>query len=648
MTTEAYIESSLPSQQVAELHRLMTEEVKEVAVFFMDPDGIITVWNRAAEDMKGYTAEEAIGSHLEILYTHEDRARGWAQHNLAKARDEGFYREETWRRRKDGSLFWARIALTGLRDAEGRLVGFSKITVDLTDHKQLERCVKEREETRRVLRAANAGLWSWDSKIERIDVCANFLALLGYPGSDTSMSPVTWLSFVDPDQRDQVARRFDEVRQAGPGTPFSVELRMCRQDGSCGWYHLHADWHQENENDAPVLSGVLVDIDELKRTGDELRGAMTKLQAEDRRKDEFLAMLAHELRNPLAPIRSAAEMLKVARLSQERVQKTSQVIARQVNHMTSLIDDLLDVSRVTRGLVSLERTPLDLNRLLTDAAEQVNPLIGSKQHALVLHLSSHPAIVMGDEKRLVQVVTNLLNNAAKYTPPGGQLGLSTEISGDRVLLRVRDNGIGMRPDLVGRVFDLFAQAERTPDRSTGGLGIGLALAKSLVELHGGELRAESAGLGAGSTFSVSLPLLDHQAPGEAATPPTDAGRGLPRSVRIMVVDDNVDAAEMIAMYLEEMGHEVAVEHTAARTLLLATSWGAQVYLLDIGLPEIDGYELVRRLRAMPETQGAVFIALTGYGHDSDRQRALAAGFHHHLVKPADPQKLAALLASLHG
>jgi CheY-like chemotaxis protein/two-component sensor histidine kinase len=352
------------------------------------------------------------------------------------------------------------------------------------------------------------------------------------------------------------------------------------------------------------------------------------------------------LRNPLAPIRSAAEMLKVARLTDERVQKTSQVIARQVNHMTSLIDDLLDVSRVTRGLVNLEKAPLDLNRLLTDAAEQVNPLIRSKQHSLTMALSPEPAMVMGDEKRLVQVVTNLLNNAAKYTQAGGQLRLSTEKQGDHVLLQVHDDGIGMRSDLVGRVFDLFAQAERTPDRSTGGLGIGLALAKSLVELHGGELKAESEGLGKGSTFSVRLPLLVNQA-STGTSAPDPAKARLPKSLRIMVVDDNVDASEMIAMYLEEMGHEVAVEHTAERTLLLATSWGAQVYLLDIGLPEIDGYELVRRLREMPETSGAVFIALTGYGHESDRQRALAAGFQHHLVKPADPQKLTSMLSSLH-
>ena len=646
MSTDAYIASSLPSHQLAELHRLMTEEVKEVAVFFMNPDGIITVWNRAAEVMKGYNADEAIGSHLEMLYTHEDRARGWAQHNLGEARKHGFYREETWRRRKDGTLFWARIALTGLRDDTGPLVGFSKITLDLTDHKQLERCVKEREQTRRVLRAANAGMWSWNPKIERIDVCANFLALLGYPGSDTSMSPATWLSFVDTVDREEVARRFAQACDAGPGAPFAIELRMCRRDGSCGWFHLHADWHQETDDDPPVLSGVQVDIDELKRTGEELREAWEKLKAEDRRKDEFLAMLAHELRNPLAPIRSAAEMLKVARLTDERVQKTSQVIARQVNHMTSLIDDLLDVSRVTRGLVNLEKAPLDLNRLLTDAAEQVNPLIRSKQHSLTMALSPEPAMVMGDEKRLVQVVTNLLNNAAKYTQAGGQLRLSTEKQGDHVLLQVHDDGIGMRSDLVGRVFDLFAQAERTPDRSTGGLGIGLALAKSLVELHGGELKAESEGLGKGSTFSVRLPLLVNQA-STGTSAPDPAKARLPKSLRIMVVDDNVDASEMIAMYLEEMGHEVAVEHTAERTLLLATSWGAQVYLLDIGLPEIDGYELVRRLREMPETSGAVFIALTGYGHESDRQRALAAGFQHHLVKPADPQKLTSMLSSLH-
>ncbi|VWX61074.1 Histidine kinase [Burkholderiales bacterium 8X] len=643
---ERYLASSLPDDQLAEFHRLMNEEIKEVAVFFMNTDGIITVWNRAAEEMKGYNAEEAIGQHLEILYTHEDRKRGWAQHNLRKAREEGFYREETWRRRKDGTLFWARIALTGLRDHSGTLIGFSKVTVDLTDHKMLESCVKEREETRRVLRAAHAGLWSWCPDTDRVEVCANFLGLLGYPSRDTAMTLDEWLPFVDDEDRPRVVAALEHSRDRRPGEPFSMDLRLCQRDRTCRWFHMHADWHRDGDTAPYVLSGVCVDVDELKSTGRQLESAVEKLRLEDARKDEFLAMLAHELRNPLAPIRSAAELLKIARLDDGRVRKTSDIIARQVDHMTSLVDDLLDVSRVTRGLVQLEMAPVDFDQAVADAVEQVGPLIRGRQHQLDLQMAPGPVSVRGDKKRLVQIIANLLNNAAKFTREGGRILLKTEVRGGSIVLSVIDNGIGMPPDLVEHAFDLFVQAKRTPDRSTGGLGLGLALVKSLTELHDGEVRVASDGLGGGSTFEVSLPMLAvAPAPVEsgAASHRTAARR---RPVRVLVVDDNVDAAQMLAMFLEELGHQVAVEHAAISALERSRRQDFDVCLLDIGLPDIDGNELARRLRAEPETAHLMLIAITGYGQESDRDSALKAGFNHHLVKPVDPAKLAPLLDAI--
>lgn len=524
-----YLASSLPEHQIAELHRLMTEEIKEVAVFFMDPQGVITIWNRAAEEMKGYTAQEAIGSHLSLLYTEKDRARNWPQHNLDQAREHGFYKEETWRKRKDGNLFWARIALTALRDHSGQHVGFSKITVDLTEHKLLEQCVKEKEE--------------------------------------------------------------------------------------------------------------------IKRVQEELSQAVHKLKDADARKDEFLAMLAHELRNPLAPIRAAAELLRIAKLDENRVHKTSEIIARQVGHMTSLVDDLLDVSRVTRGLVQLEMKPVDIRQIVTDAVEQVNPLVRARRHHLALHLSPDAAMVLGDPKRLVQVMANLLNNAAKYTREGGHIVLTSEVRGEGVLLSVTDDGIGMEPELVARVFDLFTQAERTPDRTSGGLGLGLALVKSLVELHGGTVQSASEGRGKGSKFTVCLPLMQQQT---EVVPPRPANRPsqTPKPLRVMVVDDNADAAEMLAMFLEASGHEVMVEHGAPQALERARAESPDVCLLDIGLPEIDGNELAHRLRTQPETANSVLIAVTGYGQEQDRKAALAAGFRHHLVKPVDPAQLVVLLAEI--
>ena len=371
-----------------------------------------------------------------------------------------------------------------------------------------------------------------------------------------------------------------------------------------------------------------------------------KLRDADRRKDEFLAMLAHELRNPLAPIGAAAHLLRLGRLDDERVRHTSQIIGRQVDHMSHLINDLLDVSRVTRGLVELDMAPVDIRHVVTDAIEQVAPLMQKRRHHLHSHIPPDTTIVMGDKKRLVQVLANILNNAAKYTDEGGAIGLTSEVRADQVLIEVVDNGIGMTPELAARAFDLFAQAERSSDRSAGGLGLGLALVKSLVELHGGSVTCHSAGPGQGSCFRVCLPRLAAVSAPGAAGAETDTAPTSGQPLRVLVVDDNADAAAMLAMVLESFGHQVQVEHGSLAALARARSAPPDAAILDIGLPDIDGYELAARLRAQPETRAAVLVAVTGYGHDSDRRKALAAGFDHHLVKPADPARLTAILAAI--
>ncbi|HEX8479681.1 MAG TPA: ATP-binding protein, partial [Telluria sp.] len=351
-----------------------------------------------------------------------------------------------------------------------------------------------------------------------------------------------------------------------------IEVPYTFVDGSCGWIESRA---------YPALDGGLAfffrDITERKATQD-------KLEEADRRKDEFLAMLAHELRNPLAPIGAAAELLQMVKLDEQRVRQTSQIIGRQVRHMTSLVDDLLDVSRVTRGLVELDNAPLDVRQIVTDAVEQVTPLIQARRHHFALHMPPETTMVMGDRKRLVQVVANLLNNAAKYTPEGGNLVLEVEAHAAQVVIQVADDGIGMAPELAARAFDLFAQAERSADRSSGGLGLGLALVNSLVELHGGTVTCESAGLGQGSRFAVCLPRLapEHQQPGFLPGPGVQLQENA--SLRILVVDDNADAALLLAMLLEASGHEVLVEHGSRRALEVARQTAPQVCLLDIGLP----------------------------------------------------------------
>jgi signal transduction histidine kinase/ActR/RegA family two-component response regulator len=428
------------------------------------------------------------------------------------------------------------------------------------------------------------------------------------------------------------------------GTPFvghSVPLDVARESGA-PLERRYLDFiYQPIRDAAGAVVGIFVegsDVTVRKQVEDELRAA-------NRQKDQFLAMLAHELRNPLAPITTAAQLLKLGHLDARAIRNASDIIARQAEHMTDLVNDLLDVSRVTRGLVTLEREELDVNAVVAGALEQVRPLIESKRHSLTIQLSGEPVHVMGDRTRLVQVLSNILNNAAKYTPPGGQILLRVAATGDRVLVTVSDNGIGIEPDVLPYIFELFTQAERTPDRSQGGLGIGLALVKSLVALHGGTVDARSEAPGRGSEFEICLPRLD-----AAARPTMEEAGGAPAArtqpLRVMVVDDNQDAAQMLAMLLEVQGHAVTVEYDGRGALKRARLERPQVMLLDIGLPDTDGYALARQLRAIPELRGATLVALTGYGQNEDRRLAQEAGFDHHLVKPADLDRVGEILAQV--
>jgi K+-sensing histidine kinase KdpD len=401
-----------------------------------------------------------------------------------------------------------------------------------------------------------------------------------------------------------------------------------------------------DEHGRPVrFPGVLLDIEERRRVEAERDRMLESLKLSDRRKDEFLAMLAHELRNPLAPINTAAHVLRLSGADPRRVADASEVIARQVGHMTRLVDDLLDVSRVTRGLVQLEREAVDMRTVVATAVEQVKPLVQSRRHDLRTQVGASACTVEGDYHRLVQIVSNLLNNAAKYTPQGGVIEVGLAPVEGRAVLTVSDNGVGITPEMLPHVFELFTQAERTPDRAQGGLGIGLALVRTLVQLHGGEVRASSAGPQKGSTFVVELPLAQVQ---PRTTSRAASRNGAAR--RVFLVDDNVDAAQTLRDLLELMGHEVTVAHDARSALRqvaqAAASWDA--FILDIGLPDMTGYELARRLRELEAARNSTFIALTGYGQAHDRVLSKASGFHEHLVKPVDVGVLGDLLSTAGG
>jgi signal transduction histidine kinase/CheY-like chemotaxis protein len=390
---------------------------------------------------------------------------------------------------------------------------------------------------------------------------------------------------------------------------------------------------------------ILRDITERQRLEMVSQRHVEQLQEADRRKDEFLAMLAHELRNPLAPIRNAVHVMGRLMPDQPQLQRARELVDRQVSNLARLVDDLLDVSRISHGQVALRKELVELAGVIESAVETSRPWIEARQHVLHIELPSEPLHLEGDPERLAQIFANLLNNAAKYTPERGRIELEAKAEDHWAVVRVRDNGIGIAPDLLAHVFDLFRQGERGLDRSQGGLGIGLTLVKQLVELHGGEITAQSHGLGQGAEFTVRLPRwFGLEKPAEPARFPT-VGRDSTEGLRVLVVDDNSDVAESIAMLLELQGHQVEIANDGPQALTAALRFAPEVVVLDIGLPGMDGYEVARRLRARPATkQPMLLIALTGYGREEDREQALAAGCDHHLIKPADLEELKALIA----
>jgi CheY-like chemotaxis protein/two-component sensor histidine kinase len=363
------------------------------------------------------------------------------------------------------------------------------------------------------------------------------------------------------------------------------------------------------------------------------------------RKAEFLAILAHELRNPLAPIRNAVQFLRELDAQNPRAEWAREVIDRQVNHLAKLVDDLLAVSELMQGRINLQKRSIDVADFLEQALENNRPLIRSRRHELVVSLPAEAFYVHGDPVRLEQVAHNLLHNAARYTPEGGRLRLEAYPEDGQAVIRVKDNGIGINGDLLPRVFDLFGQDGQGPDQNPGGLGLGLPIAKQLVDLHGGRIEANSEGAGKGSEFTVRLPLDSDVSQAVAPLTPAEPSPFPGTPLRVLVVDDNRDAVESLSVLLELEGHAVQSAPDGLQALELAPSFLPQVILLDIGLPGMDGYEVAQRLRDLPETRQALLVAVTGYGQPEDRARSRAAGFDHHLVKPIDLGELSGLLAS---
>ena len=387
-------------------------------------------------------------------------------------------------------------------------------------------------------------------------------------------------------------------------------------------------------NDVAGRASVLLDNASLYK---EVRDA-------DSRKNEFLAMLGHELRNPMAPIRYAVQILRKPKLDEQKGLWGLDVIDRQVKQLARLVDDLLDVSRITRGKIELKVAPVDLAQVVSAAVETSRPLVESLQHELLVHLPDKALWVQGDFARLTQVLANLLNNAAKYTEPGGRIALELERDASEAVFRVRDSGIGILAENIDRIFELFAQVDRKVDRAQGGLGVGLSLVQRLVRLHGGSIEAHSDGPGHGALFIVRFPALDLAPAPESSVEPSDSHPPIP--FRVLVVDDNIDSAEAMTASLRIEGHDADVAYDGETAIAKAKNSQPDAVLLDIGLPGLSGLEVARALRVLPETRHALLIALSGYGQTEDRQRSLEAGLDHHLTKPVDPRTLSALLVSL--
>ncbi|MGZ5076083.1 MAG: PAS domain S-box protein [Methylobacter sp.] len=532
------------------------------------------------------------------------------------------------------TIKWVRELAELEFDRHGSLLGGFGTTEDITDIKTSQEALHhERALLRQVIDAVPSVIFVKDKEgrfllgNQALARCygTNVENLIGLTNED--VNPHT-------DEVAQFNREDIEVLSTGK-TKIIPEEKVTHADGTAHWYST-VKIPLFDENDCSHLLGVATDITERKRAEEALR-------LTDRRKDEFLAMLAHELRNPLAPIRNAVQLLKMQKSTNSQLTWSTDVIDRQVNHMVRLLDDLLDVARIMQGKIRLEIERFELNDIINNAVETSRPLIESRRQELTISQNTPPQWLSGDRVRLAQVLSNLLNNAAKYTNEGGKIMLNVMREDTHAMIEVKDTGIGIAPDILPRIFDLFSQADHSLIYSQGGLGIGLTLVRQLVEIHGGTVTAASGGTGQGSTFTVRLPAL----PVSISSTETESSELiLPApKLRILVVDDYIDAAESLMMLLQAKGHDVEIADCGMKALEKAHTFRPQVVVLDIGLPDLDGYEIAKRLRTIPETRDATLIALSGHGQ-TENNRSQSAGFNHYLLKPLNFDQLSALLASL--
>ena len=607
-----------------------------VAIYTTDVQGRLTHFNPAAVEFSGRVPELGADSWCVTwkLYRPDGTPLPHDECAMALALKEGrvVRGAETIAERPDGKRVWFMPYPTPLRDAEGRVVGGINMLLDITERKEGERAaallsaIVDSSDDAIISKDLNGIITSWNESAER---------LFGYSAQEMIGQSITML--IPADRLDEEAEILNRLKRGERVDHFDT-IRI-RKDRSPIPISLTISPIRDSGGRIVGASKIARDITSRK----EMEAA---LKEADRRKDVFLATLAHELRNPLAPIRNALQILMAKGPPDPELQWARGVIDRQVQQMARLLEDLLDVSRISRNKLELRKERVDLTAVVEAALETSRPVIEAGGHEFSVTLPPEPIHLEADPVRLAQVFANLLNNAAKYTEEGGRIWLAAERQGSEVTVSVKDNGIGIMAEMLPRIFEIFTQSNRALVRSQGGLGIGLSLVKGLVELHGGSIEARSDGPGQGSEFVVRLPVAGEKLVQEPARPGEDEQPKPVTRRRILVADDNRDSADSLAMLLKIKGYEVGTAYDGEQAVEAAEALRPDVVLLDIGMPNLNGYDACRRIREQPWGQGMFLIALTGWGQEEDRRRTEEAGFDQHIVKPVDPAVLMKLLASL--
>jgi PAS domain S-box-containing protein len=634
--------SALPQMRTADGFPLQEESFQRVvsnvedhAIFLLTREGFVSSWNTGAEQILGYRASEILGKSSLVFYSLEDVERGLPKQSIDLAKARGTYVEEGWRIRNDGAKFWAHVELTAIREKRGELHGFLQVMRDLTEQHEARGVLRQSEDRfRRLVEGVQEyAIFMLDPKGNVATWNRGAQRMKGYRAEEIIGKHFS--CFYTPEA---LAERQPErnLRIAVRERQFEGEGWRVRRDGRRFWAGVLITALFDENGELEGFAKVTRDLSEKRK--------IEALAEADRQKDEFLAVLAHELRNPLAPISNALYLSDQSEVVvPTELARAIEAAKRQVRHMARLLDDLLDLTRIGRGILDLNKEKVDVRSIITSCVESVRSLIEERRHELTVKLLPDPVWVEADAVRLEQVVMNLLTNAINYTDDGGQIRLTLNRQGDEVVIRVIDSGIGIAPAEISHIFTLFVRGQPRHGYPVAGTGIGLALVKRLVEAHGGRVSALSEGLGKGSELIVRLPAANSRP--EAAPLPSGKTSASSSAIpsRVLVVDDNCDSAESLALVLKTAGHEVRIANAPGEALKIMPSFLPKVIILDIGLPEMDGYELCRRMRERFDLTGVMLIALTGWGQMQDLQMSKRAGFHHHLVKPVDPGYLINLL-----